>query len=272
MVATGQPAAPATWRPCTRCPAAPDRRHPRQHPGRLGSSTSSMSAADLIASSRPAPPLRLRPPQAPTNDHLIFSKGHASPLLYALYLACGAIDDAELMTTGHWAPGSRVTPPDHPVGGRGHRVTRTGAPDRSGVALAGKYLDRLPTGSGCCAVTASWPRGRSGRRSTRQAIPAGQPDRDRGCEPARAAWRDRVRWEMEIYRRRVEPSAAVPWSSTATTWRRSTAPSSTPGDGRPADVILAKTIKARVLEIENKEGGMGGPAPGHGGASHRPAR
>src|SRR5258708_6244153 len=37
-------------------------------------------------------------PQHPNNDHLIFSKGHASPLLYSLYKAAGAITDEELMT------------------------------------------------------------------------------------------------------------------------------------------------------------------------------
>src|SRR3712207_8381058 len=34
----------------------------------------------------------------PANDHLIFSKGHASPLLYSMYKAAGAITDEELMT------------------------------------------------------------------------------------------------------------------------------------------------------------------------------
>jgi len=37
-------------------------------------------------------------PKAPANDHLIFSKGHASPLYYAMLRAAGAIDDPELMT------------------------------------------------------------------------------------------------------------------------------------------------------------------------------
>ena len=37
-------------------------------------------------------------PQNPNNDHLIFSKGHASPLLYSLYKAAGAITDEELLT------------------------------------------------------------------------------------------------------------------------------------------------------------------------------
>lgn len=37
-------------------------------------------------------------PDYPNNDHLIFSKGHASPLLYALYKAAGVISDDELLS------------------------------------------------------------------------------------------------------------------------------------------------------------------------------
>jgi len=36
-------------------------------------------------------------PAEPLNDHLIFSEGHASPLLYSLYKAAGAISDDELL-------------------------------------------------------------------------------------------------------------------------------------------------------------------------------
>ena len=34
----------------------------------------------------------------PTNDRLIFSKGHASPLFYALWAAAGKITEKKLMT------------------------------------------------------------------------------------------------------------------------------------------------------------------------------
>ncbi len=37
-------------------------------------------------------------PDRPDNDRLIFSKGHASPLYYALWAAAGVIDEEELMT------------------------------------------------------------------------------------------------------------------------------------------------------------------------------
>jgi len=145
MVATGQPAAPADLetlhevaqqlridgiRASTRAGSG----HPLQHVRRRSDR----------GPRRPAPPLRLRPPQAPTNDHLIFSKGHASPLLYALYLACGAIDDAELMTYRTLGSGSRVTPPRSSRGWTWPPGHSDRAPIGVGVALAGKYLDRLP--------------------------------------------------------------------------------------------------------------------------------
>jgi transketolase len=55
-----------------------------------GHPTSSLSAADLTAV-LPVGHLRYdwARPDLPTNDHLIFSKGHASPLLYAMFRAVG---------------------------------------------------------------------------------------------------------------------------------------------------------------------------------------
>jgi transketolase len=56
-----------------------------------GHPTSSMSAADLLAV---LVTRHLRydwgHPTSPANDHLIFSKGHASPLLYSVFKAVGA--------------------------------------------------------------------------------------------------------------------------------------------------------------------------------------
>jgi len=111
-----------------------------------GHPTSSMSAADLMAVLL-AKYLRydFDAPENPANDHLIFSKGHASPLLYSLYKAAGAITDEELLTfrklgsrlEGHPTP---VLPwVDVATGSLGQ-----GLPISVGVALAGKKLDRLP--------------------------------------------------------------------------------------------------------------------------------
>ncbi len=64
-----------------------------------GHPTSSLSAADLIAVLL-AGHMRydFAHPEHPANDHLIFSKGHASPLVYSLLRAAGAISDEELLT------------------------------------------------------------------------------------------------------------------------------------------------------------------------------
>src|SRR5580693_7056476 len=64
-----------------------------------GHPTSSMSAADLMAVLL-ARHFRydFTDPHAAGNDHLIFSKGHASPLLYSMFRAAGAINDDELLS------------------------------------------------------------------------------------------------------------------------------------------------------------------------------
>ena len=63
-----------------------------------GHPTSSLSAADLLAV-LVARHLRYDwdDPDAPGNDHLIFSKGHASPLLYSVYRAVGVVPEQELL-------------------------------------------------------------------------------------------------------------------------------------------------------------------------------
>jgi transketolase len=64
-----------------------------------GHPTSCMSAADLMAVLL-ASHLRydIKQPRAFGNDRIIFSKGHAAPLLYCMLKAMGAISDDELMT------------------------------------------------------------------------------------------------------------------------------------------------------------------------------
>jgi transketolase len=111
-----------------------------------GHPTSSMSAADLTAVLL-AKYLRydFDDPENPNNDHLVFSKGHASPLLYALYKAAGAISDDELLTFRTF--GSRLE--GHPVPVLPWIDVATGSlgqglPIGVGIALAGKRLDRLP--------------------------------------------------------------------------------------------------------------------------------
>ena len=111
-----------------------------------GHPTSAMSAADLMAVLA-SKYLRydFQNHEDPNNDHLIFSKGHASPLLYSMYKAAGAITDEELLTFRKF--GSRLQ--GHPTPAIDWVDVATGSlgqglPIGVGVALAGKRLDRLP--------------------------------------------------------------------------------------------------------------------------------
>jgi len=56
-----------------------------------GHPTSSLSAADLMTGLLFGGAFRFNAdqPRHPNNDRLIFSKGHASPLFYSLWLAAG---------------------------------------------------------------------------------------------------------------------------------------------------------------------------------------
>jgi transketolase len=135
-----------------------------------GHPTSSMSAADLLAV---LVTRHLRydwdAPKSPANDHLIFSKGHASPLLYSVFKAVGVVAADELLG-GYRRFGQRLQGHPTPVLPWVEVATRSlgqGLPDGVGIALAGKYRNGGPIGSGCCAGTASWPRDPSGRRWTR---------------------------------------------------------------------------------------------------------
>src|SRR5512141_1428201 len=79
-----------------------------------GHPTSSMSAAELMAVLI-SKYLRydLAAPHAANNDHLIFSKGHASPLYYSMLLAMGAIGEDEFET--YRRAGSRLQGHPTPV-------------------------------------------------------------------------------------------------------------------------------------------------------------
>jgi len=108
-----------------------------------GHPTSSMSAADLMAVllSRY---LRydFSAPDSPANDHLVFSKGHASPLLYGMYKMAGAIDDEELLTFREF--GSRLQghpTPEIPWVDVATGSLGQGLPISVGIALAGKRLE-----------------------------------------------------------------------------------------------------------------------------------
>jgi transketolase len=111
-----------------------------------GHPTSSMSAADLAAVLL-AEHFRydFDDPKNPANDRLIFSKGHASPLVYGLFRAAGVLSEEEFLTYRQF--GSRLE--GHPTPALPWVDVATGSlgqglPIGVGVALAGKRLNKLP--------------------------------------------------------------------------------------------------------------------------------
>ncbi len=111
-----------------------------------GHPTSSMSAADLMAVLIDAHlHYDFENPDDPTGDHLIFSKGHASPLLYGIFRAVGAVSAEEL--EGYRTLGSNLEghpTPDLPWVDVATGSLGQGLPIGVGVALAAKEFDRLP--------------------------------------------------------------------------------------------------------------------------------
>ena len=111
-----------------------------------GHPTSSMSAADLAAVLLAAHfRYDFDNPRDPRNDRLVFSKGHASPLVYGIFRAAGALAEDEFMTYRQF--GSRLE--GHPVPVLPWVDVATGSlgqglPIGVGMGLAGKRLNRLP--------------------------------------------------------------------------------------------------------------------------------
>src|ERR671911_71440 len=109
-----------------------------------GHPTSSMSAADLAAVLLSAHfRYDFDNPRDPRNDRLVFSKGHASPLVYGLFRAAGALSEEEFMTYRQF--GSRLE--GHPVPVLPWVDVATGSlgqglPIGVGMALAAKRLDQ----------------------------------------------------------------------------------------------------------------------------------
>ena len=112
-----------------------------------GHPTSSLSATELMASLLFGGIFRfdVDHPEHPNNDRLIFSKGHASPLFYALWAAAGKLTEAELMTYRKF--GSPLE--GHPTPTFPYAEAATGSLGQGlsigvGIALNAKSLDRLP--------------------------------------------------------------------------------------------------------------------------------
>ena len=112
-----------------------------------GHPTSSLSATELLTGLFFGGTFRfdLNNPQNPCNDRIIFSKGHASPLFYALYAAAGVLSQEELMT--YRRMGSVLE--GHPTPRFAYAEAATGSLGQGlgigvGIAMNGRYVDKLP--------------------------------------------------------------------------------------------------------------------------------
>jgi transketolase len=234
-----------------------------------GHPTSSMSAADLLAV-LVARHLRYDwdDPASPANDHLIFSKGHASPLLYSVFRAVGVVSEDELIN-GYRRFGQRLEGHPTPIlpwvdvatGSLGQ-----GLPDGVGVALAGKYLDKLPyriwvlCGDSELAEGSIWEAlDKASHYQLSNMIVMMDVNRLGQSGPTDLGW------DIEAYAARAAAFGArviaIDGHDLADIDAAfSAAEAATSGD-RPT-VILAKTIKGKGFsEVENKEGWHGRPFP-----------
>jgi transketolase len=228
-----------------------------------GHPTSSMSAAELMAVLI-SKYLRydFSQPDDPGNDHLVFSKGHASPLLYSIYKACGAISDGELLTfrsigsrlEGHPTP---VLPwVDFATGSLGQ-----GLPVAVGVALAEK-LEQSPSrvwvlcGDSETAEGSMWEAFEHGAFFELDNLVA-------ILDVNRLGQRGQTMhgWDLSSYVRRAE---AFGWAAIEVDGHDVEAVDRAYQEavsirGRPT-LIVARTIKGKgVKAVENKEGWHGKP-------------
>jgi transketolase len=232
-----------------------------------GHPSSSLSAADLMAVLLER---HLRydwdQPSLPTNDHLIFSKGHASPLLYSMYRAVGVVGEDELIHTyrqfggrlqGHPTPALPWV--DVATGSLGQ-----GLPDAVGVALAGRYLDRLPYRTWVLCGDSELAEGSVWEALDKAAYyKLGNLTAIVDVNRLGQNGPTELQWDMDRYARRVEAFGAHPLVidghdltaiDDALTRARSR-------PDRPT-VILARTIKGKgVPEIEDRNGWHGKALP-----------
>jgi transketolase len=233
-----------------------------------GHPTSSMSAADLL-SVLITRYLRYNwdNPRGPGNDHLIFSKGHASPLLYSVFKAVGVVSDDELIN-GYRRFGQRLEGHPTPVlpwvdvatGSLGQ-----GLPDAVGVGLAGKYLDKIPyriwvlCGDSEMAEGSIWEaldKASYYKLSNLIAIVDVNRLGQRG--------ETELGWNLEAYARRTEAFGARTFvidGHDLAAIDDALVKAAESADEQPT-VILAKTIKGRGFsEVENQPGWHGRPFP-----------
>ncbi|MFJ1546104.1 transketolase [Streptomyces sp. NPDC088246] len=231
-----------------------------------GHPTSSLSAADLMAVLMTRQ-LRYdwQNPKNPANDHLIFSKGHASPLLYAMFLAAGAIDEEELMTT-YRRNGARLQ--GHPTPVLPWVDAATGSLGQGiaygvGIALAGRDLEHQPyrvwvlCGDSEMAEGSVWEAlDKAGRHRLANFIAIIDVNRLGQSGPTELGW------DTGAYARRAEAfgcrALVVDGHDLAAVEQALAAAD----DGQAPTVIVAKTVKGQgVFEVADAEGWHGKALP-----------
>jgi transketolase len=231
-----------------------------------GHPTSSMSAADIVAV------LLTRHfeydwehPKAPNNDHLIYSKGHASPLCYAMFKAAGVITDDELVHT-YRRFGSRLQ--GHPTPAIPWVDVATGSlgqgmPIAVGVALVGKYLDKLPyhvwalCGDSEVAEGSIW-------EGLDKAAHYGLSNFTAVIDVNRLGQRGETEfgWDLDPYRRRVEAFGARPLVIDGHDLEQVDQALTSARTGTQPTVIIARTVKGKGFsEIEDHDGWHGRALP-----------
>ncbi len=112
-----------------------------------GHPTSSLSATDLMATLMFGGFFKFdaNSPKNENNDRLLFSKGHASPLFYSLWLAAGKVSEKQMLNLRKF--GSPLE--GHPTPAFKYTEAATGSLGQGlsigvGMALNAKYLDKLP--------------------------------------------------------------------------------------------------------------------------------
>ena len=229
-----------------------------------GHPTSAMSAADLAAVLVDGYlTYDFADPKSPANDRLVFSKGHASTLLYAIFRAAGVISEADIleyrtlgsMLEGHPTPA--IPWVDVATGSLGQ-----GLPIGVGMALAAKHLEHLPSrvwvlcGDSEMAEGSMW-------EAFEHAAHFGLDNLTAIIDVNRLGQRGEtmVGWDLDTYVARAE---AFGWNAIALDGHDLEAIDAALGQavattGTPT-VLVARTMKGKgVAAVENQNGFHGKP-------------
>ena len=202
-------------------------------------------------------------PKSATNDRLVFSKGHASTLLYAIFRAAGVVSDDDIleyrtlgsMLEGHPTPA--IPWVDVATGSLGQ-----GLPIGVGMALAAKHLEHLPSrvwvlcGDSEMAEGSMW-------EAFEHAAHFGLDNLTAIIDVNRLGQRGEtmVGWDLDTYVARAE---AFGWNAIALDGHDLEAIDAALGQavattGKPT-VLVARTLKGKgVAAVENENGYHGKP-------------